>query len=230
MQLTLFDLEESYSYNYHDYILLEKNHETYNMLMNQQWSSFILYGKSGSGKTHLAHIWQKLKNAIFIDHDLINTGKGIENVISSSNAFIIENIENISNESSTLHYYNYIKENKKVLLMTSSIAPRFLNYKIKDLKSRMLYTMNAKLANPDEELLKIMLIKLFVDRQIHIELKVINYILNNTERSFQSLSNIVKCIYRELPYYNNGVTIPFVKSIIGKNEPIQRKSINYSRI
>ena len=218
MQLTLFDLEDTYSYHYHDYILLEQNKETYNMLMNQNWNSFILYGKSGSGKTHLAHIWQKLKNAAFIDQNLINTEEDIGNIISNNNAFIIENIDNINNELSILHYYNYIKENKKLLLMTSSTAPRFLNYSIKDLKSRILHTMSAKLANPDEELLKIMLIKLFADKQIHIELKVINYILNNTERSFQNLSNIVKCIDRELPYYNSGVTIPFIRSIIGKND------------
>ncbi|MGN7619019.1 MAG: chromosomal DNA replication initiator [Ehrlichia sp.] len=221
MQLTLFDVEDSHSYHYHDYILLEQNRETYNMLMDQQWYSFILYGKSGSGKTHLTHIWQKLKNATFINQNLINANeKDIGNVISSNNAFIIENIDNINNELSILHYYNYIKENKKLLLMTSSIPPRFLNYHIKDLKSRMLETMSAKLANPDEELLKIMLIKLFADKQIHIELKVINYILNNTERSFQNLSNIVKCIDRELPYCNSGVTIPLVRSIIGKNDSV----------
>ncbi|OUC04286.1 MULTISPECIES: P-loop NTPase family protein [Ehrlichia] len=218
MQLTLFNLEDSYSYHYHDYILLEQNKTTYNMLMNQEWNSFILYGKSGSGKTHLAHIWQKLKNAMFIDQYLINTKNDIGNIISNSNAFIIEDIDNIDNELSILHYYNYIKENKKLLLMTCSIAPKLLNYHIKDLKSRILHTMSAKLANPDEELLKIMLIKLFTDKQIHIELKVINYILNNTERSFQNLSNIVKCIVRDLPHYNNGVTIPFVKSIIEKND------------
>ncbi|QXK92143.1 chromosomal DNA replication initiator [Neoehrlichia mikurensis] len=213
-QLKLFDLPYSKSYQYHDYILLDQNKYTYNILMNYDWNCFILYGKSGSGKTHLAHIWQKLKNASFINQEPIAKTM---HIIHNSNAFIIEDIDKIKDEPWILHCYNYARENNKLLLMTSSISPKSLNCNLKDLKSRILSAISGGLANPNEELLKIMLIKLFTDHQLHINLKIINYILNNTERSFKNLRNIVSCIDKELSNKINGITISFIKWIIKKN-------------
>ncbi|MEH0831501.1 P-loop NTPase family protein [Anaplasma bovis] len=211
-QLKLFDVKEGHSYQCSDYILLEDNKHTYNLLMNNDtWNCFLLYGKPGSGKTHLAHIWQELKRAVFITYDVISSSI---NAIYRSNAVIIEDIDSPIDESWVFHCYNYAKEIGRPLLMTSSTPPNHIDYKLKDLKSRIVSTMSASLADPTEELLRIALVKLFTNLQMHTDAKTINYILNNTERSFKKISDIVNLIYTELPGSASGVTIPFVRSIL----------------
>ena len=215
-QIKLFDVQEMHSYQCSDYIVLESNRHTYNLLMNSDmWSCLVLHGAHGSGKTHLAHLWQKLKKACFLE--LASMAETIK-TIRCSTAIIIEDINKIRAEEWLLHCYNYAKENSKPLLMTSSVAPNKLNYKLKDLESRILAAISAKLADPNEELLRIMLVKLFTDRQLHIDIKTINYILNNVERSFKKLSDVVSVIDNELTNTSGGVTIPFVRSIIRRTE------------
>ncbi|MFV9838671.1 MAG: DnaA/Hda family protein [Aaplasma endosymbiont of Hyalomma asiaticum] len=215
-QIKLFDVQEMHSYQCSDYVVLDSNRHTYNLLMNSDmWSCFVLYGAHGSGKTHLAHLWQKLKKAHFLDIDAID--KTIA-TISSCPAVIIEDIDDVSSEEWLLHCYNYAKENGKPLLLTASVAPNKLNYRLRDLESRILAAISAKLADPNEELLRIMLVKLFTDRQLHIDIKAINYILNNVERSFKKLSDVVNVIDNELVNASGVVTVPFVRSIIRRTE------------
>lgn len=206
MQLNLFN-NKHVDYNQKNYIVLNENKEIYNLISNDiSWRSIILFGPKGSGKTHLAHIWQSINNAIFIQ---------VNNFISDirySDAFILEDIENIKNEEILLHCYNYIKENNKRLLMTSSISPKELNLKLKDLKSRLLSTINIKILPPSEELLKVMLIKRFSDKQFKIDLKVINYILARIERSFCSVANMIEKIDNES--VRGKITIPFIISLL----------------
>ena len=212
-------MQEVHSYQCSDYVLLDHNRHTYNLLMNSDsWSCFVLYGKSGSGKTHLAHMWQKLRRANFIDHDqTLNEAIGI---IRESSAVIIEDIDSLKDESWVLHCYNFSREAGKPLLMTSSLPPSRLNYQLKDLGSRIVSAMSASLADPDEELLRIMLVKLFTDRQMHIDIRTVNYILNNVERSFKKLSGVVNLIDTELSTNTRGVTIPFVKSVIRRSDSV----------
>ncbi|MDB1135032.1 DnaA ATPase domain-containing protein [Candidatus Anaplasma sp. TIGMIC] len=220
-QLKLFDVQEVHSYQCSDYVVLDSNRNTYNLLMNCDfWGCFVLYGVTGSGKTHLAHMWQKLRKAHFLTYDTVESTMV---AIKGSNAVVVENIEHIADEAWLLHCYNCAKENGKPLLMTASVSPRQLNFKLKDLESRILSTMSAELANPNEELLRIMLVKLFTDRQMHTDAKTINYILNNVERSFKKLSDIVNLIDDELAFTSGGVTIPFVKSIIRRADFVQRE-------
>ncbi len=103
--------------------------------------------------------------------------------IRYSNAFILEDVQNIKDEAMLLHCYNYMKENDKRLLITSSISPKKLNFKLKDLSSRILSTISVKILPASEELLRIMLIKQFSDKQLKIDLKVIK-LYSSKDRTF----------------------------------------------
>ncbi|MDD9331255.1 MAG: DnaA/Hda family protein [Wolbachia sp.] len=209
MQLSLFH-NNQIDYNQKNYIVLGENKHIYDLVINDlSWRCLILFGSKSSGKTHLAHIWQLKNNAIFIN---------VNNFVSDirySNAFILEDIQNIQDEIMLLHCYNYMKENNKKLLITSSISPKKLNFGLKDLSSRILSTISVKIAPASEELLRIVLIKRFSDKQLKVDLKVINYILARIERSFCSINRIVEEIDNKS--MGSGVTIPFVNSLL-KNQ------------
>ncbi|APR97733.1 DnaA ATPase domain-containing protein [Wolbachia endosymbiont of Folsomia candida] len=206
MQLNLFN-NNQVDYSQQNFIILDENRDIYHSVVDDlSWKCMILFGPKSSGKTHLAHIWQSVNNAIFIN---------VNNFVSEirySDAFILEDIQNIKDETMLLHCYNYMKENNKRLLMTSSILPKKLNFKLRDLSSRILATITLKISPASEELLRIMLIKRFSDKQLKIDLKVINYILARIERSFYSVNKIIEKIDSES--MGSNITIPFISTLL----------------
>ncbi|WP_341812109.1 DnaA ATPase domain-containing protein [Wolbachia endosymbiont (group A) of Conops quadrifasciatus] len=209
MQLNLFNNNQA-DYSRQNYIILDENKHIYNSVIEDlSWKSLILFGPKSSGKTHLAHIWQSINDAIFIN---------VNNFVSEirySDAFILEDVQNIKDEEMLLHCYNYMKENDKKLLITSSISPKKLNFKLRDLSSRILSTISVKILPASEELLRIMLIKRFSDKQLKIDLKVINYILARIERSFYSIDKIIEKIDNES--IRSNVTVPFISTLFKKD-------------
>ncbi|MBV2145965.1 MULTISPECIES: DnaA ATPase domain-containing protein [Rickettsiales] len=209
MQLNLFNNNQA-DYSRQNYIILDENKHIYNSVIEDlSWKSLILFGPKSSGKTHLAHIWQSINDAIFIN---------VNNFVSEirySDAFILEDVQNIKDEEMLLHCYNYMKENDKKLLITSSISPKKLNFKLRDLSSRILSTISVKILPASEELLRIMLIKRFSDKQLKIDLKVINYILARIERSFYSIDKIIEKIDNES--IGSNVTVPFISTLFKKD-------------
>ncbi|WP_339047350.1 HdaA/DnaA family protein [Candidatus Mesenet endosymbiont of Phosphuga atrata] len=207
MQLSLFEHQESHAYE--DYIILTGNKHAHDFIVNDKtWNCLILYGPSGSGKTHLAHIWQKLNKAIFINLN------NFVDAVNSSNAFILEDIEKIQNEVLFLHCYNYAKENGKKLLLTSSLIPNALAFKLNDLKSRILSTISVGITLESEELFRLLLIKQLTDRQLQVNPRIIDYILTQSERSFERIKHIVDTIDKKSVYRSTGITIPFVRSVL----------------
>lgn len=209
VQLNLFNNDQT-DYSQQNFVILDENKHVYNSVIDDlSWECLVLFGPKGSGKTHLAHIWQSINNAIFIN---------VNNFVSEirySDAFILEDIQNIQDEAMLLHCYNYMKENSKRLLITSSTSPKRLNFKLKDLSSRILSTISIKIPPASGELLRIILIKRFSDKQLKVDLKVINYILARIERSFCSVSKILEKIDNESMV--SGITIPFISTLLKKD-------------
>ncbi|MGL9718053.1 MAG: DnaA ATPase domain-containing protein [Wolbachia sp.] len=209
VQLNLFNNNQT-DYCQQNFIILDENKNVYNSVIDDlSWKCLILFGPKGSGKTHLAHIWQSVNNAIFIN---------VNNFISEmrySDAFILEDIQNVQDEAMLLHCYNYMKENNKRLLITSSTSPKKLNFKLKDLSSRILSTTSVKIPPASGELLRIMLIKRFSDKQLKVDLKVINYILARIERSFCSVNKVIEKIDNES--MGSNITIPFISTLLKKS-------------
>ncbi|MDR3131992.1 MAG: chorismate synthase [Rickettsiales bacterium] len=209
VQLNLFNNNQA-DYSRQNFIILDENKHVYHSVIDDlSWKCLILFGPKSSGKTHLAHIWQSMNDAIFIN---------VDNFISEirySNAFILEDIQNVQDEAMLLHCYNYMKENDKRLLITSSTSPNKLNFKLKDLSSRILSTISVKIPSASEELLRIMLMKRFSDKQLKIDLKVIDYILARVERSFYSISEIIEKIDDES--MGSNVTLPFISALLKRD-------------
>ncbi|MFP3035620.1 MAG: DnaA ATPase domain-containing protein [Wolbachia sp.] len=209
MQLNLFNNNQA-DYSRQNFIILDENKHVYHSVIDDlSWKCLILFGPKSSGKTHLAHIWQSMNDAIFIN---------VNNFISEirySNAFILEDIQNIQDEAMLLHCHNYMKENNKRLLITSSTSPNKLNFKLKDLSSRILSTIIVKIPSASGELLRIMLMKRFSDKQLKIDLKVIDYILARVERSFHSINEIIEKIDDES--MGSNVTLPFISALLKRD-------------
>ena len=221
-----FDLKKKKIYEKDDFLVSDSNKEAYKLINRwPDWSSrkIIIFGDSGTGKTHLSRIWQKKTSAIILN---LNKFKKIrfDNFFLKKNIFIIENISNFFDkikkkdkddlEKNLLHFYNLIEEKKGYLILTALNSPKFWKINLPDLKSRILSSIIVKINKPNDELLSSVLVKLFLDKQILIDKKIIKFIVYRSERSFTNLQNIVNKIDKQSLITKKKINISFVKKLI----------------
>ncbi len=202
----LLPLDFAPTYAEEDFCISHCNIEAFLMLSKwPDWGShaLIIYGTAGSGKTHLAKIWQRRTKALNANIDDIYG--------NHSQCFIFENAENIQDETALLHLYNATKENNGYLLITSNLPPAELNIKLPDLRSRINAVTTIRLGSPDNDILQNVFIKLMTDRQLNIKPEIINYIISYMPKSFSVLHEIVAIIDKEAMEKKQKITIPFIK-------------------
>ena len=156
------------------------------------WRSHIviLAGPTGSGKSHIAHIWRQKAGA----HDIKFSASTDEIVtLSKQNPILLENIDRQDmDETKFFHLLNAVKEAQSTILITSRSWPASWPIKLPDLTSRIKSATIVEIGEPDEMLLSQVIFKLFADRQIEIDEKIVNFLLLRMERSLAVAQNIVE--------------------------------------
>ena len=82
------------------------------------------------------------------------------------------------------------------------------------MKSRILSSITVKIKKPDDKLLSLVLVKLFHDKQILIDKKIIKFIVYRSERSLNNLQKIVDKIDEQSLIAKKKININFVKKLI----------------
>lgn len=148
----------------------------------------ILAGPVGSGKSHLASIWCEKSGAVPI-HPQIGADAA---VIAANGPVIFEDVDRLGFDDTELfHVINSVRENGTGLLMTSRLWPMSWPVTLPDLRSRLKAATVVEIGEPDEELLSQVIVKLFADRQLYIDDKLVLYIVNRMERSLNAAQLIV---------------------------------------
>jgi chromosomal replication initiation ATPase DnaA len=83
--------------------------------------------------------------------------------------------------------------------------------KLPDLASRLNIVPSIPILRPDDEMLEALIIKLFSDRQINISSEVLNYTLQNMERSFSYAEKLVSEADKISLSLKRAVTVPIIK-------------------
>jgi chromosomal replication initiation ATPase DnaA len=158
------------------------------------WPSgkLVLTGPAGAGKTHLAHVWASQTGARIIcatdlREDLLDA--------LSHGPVVVEDVPAIrtSADSQNLlfHLHNLVLAQGHALMMTGQNAPNLWGLSLPDLQSRVQAATHAELQPPDDQLLAVVLAKLFTDRQIAPKPDVIPYLVAHMDRSFAAAAQIV---------------------------------------
>jgi chromosomal replication initiation ATPase DnaA len=205
-----------------NYFISKANYNAVSVLENwEAWPSqkLILFGPTGSGKTHLSSLWAKDVGATVLEAtDLI------EEQISSLSAtpVVVENIDEIQrNRPSELilfHLHNLLASEGKNLLMTSRLLPGRLTFNLEDLQSRVMATPLARLEAIDDELLGAVLVKMFADRQMYFPDKLLSYVLPRIERSYTALQTFVEELDGRAMSENRPVGKELVRDILQKEK------------
>ncbi len=180
-----------------------------------QWFNpvLIITGPAGSGKTHLAAVWQALSGAKLVSASDLTEARVLE--IVSAGALLIEDAPSPDlNERALFHAINLAREHAGTILITTREFPARWPVTLPDLISRLRAAELAELQPPDDALLRGVLVKQFIDRQIAVDEPVIAYMLSRMERSFSAVRQLVDEIDRRALAERAEITRPFVARVM----------------
>lgn len=220
-QLTL-DFEHRPALGGEDFLVAPPNAEAVGWL--DAWpdwpgTALVLFGPAGSGKTHLAQVFQGMSRARLISSSDLRESQP-PSYLGDAPAAILENADVVSTdrdgalEEAVLHLYNVLQESDRHLLMTAKQPPARWGIGLKDLSSRMNAASQAGIGAPDDALIAAVLVKQFQDRQLKIDEDVISFMLARMERSFEAARYIVRAIDDLALKERRNITVPLVRKVL----------------
>ena len=202
-----------------DYIIADSNNFAFDLIvkiLKGETDFGLISGPPYSGKTHLSKIL--IKNArnyktLYFDRDYQN----ILDRLETSDILILENIDKVKHDKSEqdlFHIINFSKENNKKLLMTSRKPISEIDLNLEDLKSRLNSILEAKIKEPDDQLMKLILIKILNDKQLKINPNVIDFLVSRLERSYESINLFIEKIDKFSLEKSKKITIPLISDLL----------------
>ncbi len=212
----VFDLSKKNTFERENFFISPSNFDAVSWIDRwPDWPSpaLVIHGPIECGKTHLCHIFSRLTGAKFItDSDLESP-----EFSASTESIIIDDAED-NNSESLLHLYNLQVERGGTLLLTSRKPPsNWLNC-LPDLSSRLSSALVVSINEPDDELLKTVIIKHFSDKQLYVPPDVVDYLSRRVERSFLAVSRTVSLIDKLALSESREISIPLVKKVLDSLE------------
>lgn len=205
------------SYRREDFLVSGANEEAYAWITHwpDNWPApaLNLYGSVGSGKTHLAHIWQEQSGAGWLDTTRIGQ-KPTAELLSGHKAWVIEEPTFTGREKDWFHLLNTAREEGIWLLITSREPLSHQNVVLADLASRLGAIPATCLREPDDALLAALLTKRFSDIQLRVSPEVVRYLLSRMERSFASAEKIVERLDHLALMEKKNITLALARKIV----------------
>ena len=212
-----FDLPLDPRYGREDFLVSPSNEAAYGLV--ERWpdwpdTTLLLQGPRGSGKSHLASIWASSAKAWTVEAEQVGAD-AVPHLVSNG-ALVIENADRGERDEAALfHLLNLARERKAAVLITCAAAPDRWGLRTPDLLSRLRLAPSVGLDPPDDALLKAVLVKLFVDRQLVVDTTVVDYIAVRIERSLGRAAEVVAALDREALSQGRRISRPIAAAVLG---------------
>ncbi|SIP94574.1 dnaA protein [Rhizobium sp. RU20A] len=153
----------------------------------------VLIGPPGSGKSHLAAIWQETSGAVTIE---AREGDGAS-LTAASVPVLLEDADTAGfDERELFHVINSVRQHGTALLVTARTPPSAWGVALADLASRFKAATLVEIGAPDEALLSQVIVKLFADRQLAVDDRLVAYLVARMERSLDTARRVVEAMDR----------------------------------
>jgi len=210
----VFDLPRRVAYDEADFFVTARNERAFGLLT--QWPEWhapaaVVWGPAQSGKTYLAHIWQKRANAAFVDPAALAT----HDWAPPWQPLVVEDVDAATlPETALFHRLNLAREHGSSILLTARTPPGQWKIALPDLRSRIRSYPTAEIQPPDEEHLAALLLKHFSDRGIEIAPDVIAYLVQRIERSMAAAEAVAALLDKAALSEHRRITRVFAAKVL----------------
>lgn len=193
-----------------DFIVSVSNEHALNALDTwPDWPmpGFAVVGPKGAGKSHLAAVFAAETGA-----QVLPISKAAH--CSDVGALVLEWEDAPFDEEVLFHLLNARKAANAPLLLTGREAPNRWPVKLPDLKSRLAVFAVLEIGLPDDMLLNALFLKHFADRQVQIDVGVIDFLTRRVDRSFEAVADMVNQLDHLSLGEGRSITIPLARQAL----------------
>ncbi len=212
-----FDLPADPRYGREDFLVGPASETAYALI--EAWPNWpdtvcLLTGPPGSGKSHLASIWATRSHAWTVPAPEV-TAEAVTRLVSNG-ALVIEDLDRREgrDEAALFHLLNLAREYGSPVLITAAAPVEALGLATADLRSRLRLAPGAAILPPDDALMRAVLVKLFVDRQLVVDLSVVEAIALRIDRSLARARAVVAELDRDALSRGRRITRPLAMSVL----------------
>lgn len=150
----------------------------------------VLTGPPASGKSHCAAIWAARAHAWVLARAALRDAD-VPRLVSAG-ALVIEDCDAAEgHEAALFHLLNLARERGCYVLLTAATGPEGWGLATADLLSRLRLAPRVAIEPPDDGLLRAVLVKLFVDRQLVVDTSVVEFLALRLDRSIAAAREAV---------------------------------------
>lgn len=178
----------------------------------------LLTGPEGSGKTHLAALWQADRPGTDWCDGAALARADIP-ALAAAGA-VVDAAEAVAGdpaaEAALFHLVNLAAAEGAPLLLTARKPARDWGVTLPDLQSRIQATPVAALSAPDDALLFAVLGKLFADRQVAVGPEVLGWLVARIERSLAEAGRVVAALDAEALAQRRAITVRLAGRVLDR--------------
>ena len=215
MNQLVFKFPFKTTYYEKDFFVSSSNFEAYKLIESwPKWSSkqINIFGPSGCGKTHLVNILSKKLKLLSINAQKFD--ETINNFVEKFDCIVIENYDENINENFLYSFINQVKQYNKIIIINSSISLKNLKIDLVDLKSRFNSFLEIKIDLPTDDLIRVIILKTFSDKQIDLGSRNLEFVINNIERSYEKIIKFTKDIDNISLSTGKSININLIKKVL----------------
>lgn len=186
-----------------------------------QW----IYGPAGSGKSHLAAVLaNQLRAHTVCAANLAGDGEVVHILAGETvnEIMVVDALDELPAlaEETLFHVLNQARNGGiPVLLLSRNPAAR-LDVGLPDLMSRLKAVPAVSLGAPCDTLVTGLIGKLFADRQLRPDMRVIDFLLPRIDRDYQAMGQIVAAIDAAALAEQRAITVPLAAKVLENFTPV----------
>ena len=218
MDQLIFKFPFAKKYYEHDFFVSTNNFSAFKLV--ESWPNWPgkwlnIFGASGSGKTHLAKILEKKINKIKLVKAKNVNDKIIED-LNNLECLIIDNFENNIDEKLLYSILNQSKQLENYVVINSVPSIKNIDFDLEDLKSRVNSFLFIGIELPTDDLLRVIISKTLSDKQISINPKISDFIINNVDRSYEKMLKFLKDVDETSLSTGKSININLIKKVLNQ--------------
>ena len=218
MSQLVFKFPFKMKYYEQDFYVSSNNFAAYKLI--ESWPNWPgkwlnIFGSTGSGKTHLSKILEKkIKRVKIIKSNKVNNETIIK--LDKLDCLVIDDYKRNIDENLLYSILNQSKQVENFIVINSISTIKKNIFKLKDLQSRIDSFVNIGIELPTDDLLKVIISKSLSDKQINLNPRISEYIINNVERSYEKMFKFLKDLDDLSLSSGKSININLIKKVLNK--------------